>query len=112
MFSFQQRVMREACKELRTSDHSEERKKLPEILPEEEQILNLLEKDFKSMLKYAQKYKINHGQKRANHILFPIPSLAICICFIQIIHVAVSASARISLSKPQDDLLFTMFIEQ
>ena len=47
-----------------------------------------------------------------NHILFPIPSLAICICFIQIIHVAVSASARISLSKPQDDLLFTMFIEQ
>lgn len=65
MFSFQQRVMRETCKELRTSDHSEERKKLPEILPEEEQILNLLEKDFKSMLKYAQKYKSNHGQKKS-----------------------------------------------
>lgn len=54
--------MREACKETRTSDHSQEKKKLPEILLKEEQILNLLEKDFKSTLKYAQKYKHNHGQ--------------------------------------------------
>ena len=54
--------MREACKETRTSDHSQEEKKLPEILLKEEQILNLLEKDFKSTLKYAQKYKHNHGQ--------------------------------------------------
>ena len=54
--------MREACKETRTSDHSQEKKKLPEILLKEEQILNLLEKDFKSTLKYAQKYKHNHCQ--------------------------------------------------
>lgn len=65
IFSFQQRVTREACKELRTSDHSQEKKKLSEILPEEEQVLNLLEKDFKSTLKYAQKYKSNHGQKKS-----------------------------------------------
>ena len=49
--------MREACKETRTSDHSQEKKKLPEILLKEEQMLNILEKDFKSTLKYAQKYK-------------------------------------------------------
>ena len=54
--------MREACKETRTSDHSQEKKKLPEILLKEEQILKLLENDFKSTLKYAQKYKHNHGQ--------------------------------------------------
>ena len=56
--------MREACKETRTSDHSQEKKKLPEILLKEEQMLNILEKDFKSTLKYAQKYKSNHGQKK------------------------------------------------
>lgn len=41
------------------------KKELPEILLKEEQILNLLEKDFKSTLKYAQKYKRNHGQKKS-----------------------------------------------
>ena len=56
--------MREACKETRTSDHSQEKKKLPEILLKEEQMLNVLEKDFKSTFKYAQKYKSNHGQKK------------------------------------------------
>lgn len=57
--------MREACKEMRTSDHSQEKKKLPGILLKKEQMLNVLEKDFKSTLKYAQKYKSNQGQKKS-----------------------------------------------
>lgn len=87
------------------------KKKLTESLPEEEQTLNLLDKDFKSTLKYVQKYKRNHGQKRTNltnHILFPSNLWP----YVYVLSRSYMCNLKLykKIFKPQNDL--SLFIEE